>query len=155
MNSIFVNENIKIELLKEISQLKKIEIMEKENFKNTAFNLKVLEELFYDERAIILVGVLNDYISGYIILYNNEDIFDVMKIAVKEEFRRKSIATKLLDYINDNLISDKEVKIVLEVRKTNDKAIKFYEKYGFKKISIRKKYYEDTNEDAIVMLYEK
>lgn len=155
MNSIFMKENIKIKILKEISQLKEIEIIESENFRNTAFRLKVLRELFNDERVIILVGMLDNYIKGYIILYNNEDVFDILKIAVKEEFKRKSIATRLLNYIRDNLIIDKEVKIMLEVRKTNDRAIKFYEKYGFQKISVRKKYYEDTNEDAIVMMYKK
>ena len=50
---------------------------------------------------------------------------------------------------------DRELKLaVLEVRTSNNSAIKLYEKIGFKTLRVRKKYYSDTGEDAYVMLYE-
>ncbi|MGF6907022.1 ribosomal protein S18-alanine N-acetyltransferase [Fusobacterium sp. PH5-44] len=150
-----MKENVKIEPLTDFFQLEEIEKIEKNNFKNTAFSMRVLEELYYDERVIILVGIFQNCISGYVILYNNEDIYDILKIAVKNEFKRKSIGTKLLDYINNNLIKNRKISIMLEVRENNQRAINFYEKYGFQKISIRKKYYEDTDEDANIMIYSK
>ena len=50
---------------------------------------------------------------------------------------------------------DRGLKLaVLEVRTSNNSAIKLYEKIGFKTLRVRKKYYSDTGEDAYVMLYE-
>lgn len=57
---------------------------------------------------------------------------------------------KLIQYGKENNIE----KIFLEVRSSNLKAIKLYKKYNFKQISIRKNYYKDTNEDALIYILE-
>lgn len=75
------------------------------------------------------------------------DVYEILAIATIEECRNKGIAQELLDKI-------KTKDIFLEVRKSNEKAINFYKKNNFKQISIRKGYYSDPTEDAIIMKME-
>ena len=75
---------------------------------------------------------------------------DIMNIAVRKDFRRLNIGSMLLE--NLILISKNAgcKKIMLEVNEKNLPAIHLYKKYGFKQISIRKKYY-NNQENAIIM----
>ena len=73
-------------------------------------------------------------------------------IFVEEEYRSKGIGTKLMSYLITKAIEKQVVNITLEVRLSNESAIKFYEKNGFKKVSTRKNYYKE--EDGILMLRE-
>lgn len=75
--------------------------------------------------------------------------YELIKIAVIEKMRNKSIAKLALE----EFINHHKTNIYLEVSKNNIYAIKLYESIGFKKINIRKNYYKD-NSDAIIMLYE-
>jgi len=75
------------------------------------------------------------------------DVYEILAIATIEECRNKGIAQELLDKI-------KTKDIFLEVRESNKKAINFYKKNNFKQISIRKGYYSDPTEDAIIMKME-
>lgn len=71
---------------------------------------------------------------------------EINYIAVRDDYRRKGIAQKLLDFcLNNNFES-----VSLEVRADNSAAINFYLKNGFEKVSIRDKYYGDV--DAIMMV---
>jgi len=72
-------------------------------------------------------------------------------LKLKEKFRRKGLGSKLMKYII-NISSAMKIKnIFLEVRASNYSALKFYEKFGFKKIGSRKKYYSNSG-DAVVMV---
>lgn len=98
-----------------------------------------------------LVYEENKKIIGFIIfsiIYEKAEIID---IAVSIEQQRQSIGTKLIDAFFNECINKKCDSITLEVRISNEKAISFYEKNGFKKISIRKGYYHD-GEDALIMM---
>lgn len=94
----------------------------------------------------ILVYELNGKIVGFIEYLKNYETIDIINIAVLEEFRRDGIGSKLIDYLIEN--NDIE-HIMLEVRKSNENAIKFYEKNGFKVLREIKGYY--GNEDALSM----
>ena len=75
---------------------------------------------------------------------------EINYIFVLEKYRRKNIATNLFNHI---LNKNKELKnITLEVRESNETAIHFYEKCGFRKCTIRKNYY--GNENALLMIKE-
>ena len=65
--------------------------------------------------------------------------------------RRKKIGEALLYQAIENCYSNGVKYITLEVRVSNEKAIKLYEKYGFKSLGTRKGYYQDNNEDALIM----
>lgn len=110
---------------------------------NTNFDkLNNLEEIIKNKE--IIGYYIDNKLVGFIIFKTMYEITDLLYIVVDKLYRRKSIASKLLE----ELIGNSE-KVMLEVRCDNDNAIKLYKKYDFKIINIRKKYYD--NMDAYVM----
>ena len=75
----------------------------------------------------------------------------ITTIAVSPNHRRKHIAESLLCTIIDDCYKDGIKYITLEVRVSNEPAIKLYEKYGFTSFGVRKGYYQNNNEDALIM----
>lgn len=75
----------------------------------------------------------------------------ITNIAVNPDFKRQKIGEKLLKRIIDECYENKAKYITLEVRVSNQPAINLYEKYGFKSLGVRKGYYQDNNEDALIM----
>ncbi len=75
----------------------------------------------------------------------------VTNIAVSPEYKRKHIGELLLKTIIDECYKNMVKFITLEVRTSNTPAISLYEKYGFKSLGTRKGYYQDNNEDALIM----
>lgn len=94
----------------------------------------------------ILVYTENDEILGFIDYSKMYENMEINYIFVKEEYRKKKVASKLLKYIIDN---NEFKNITLEVSVNNIAAIKLYEKFNFKTISIRKGYYNGI--DAYLM----
>jgi ribosomal-protein-alanine N-acetyltransferase len=75
----------------------------------------------------------------------------ITNIAVKEDYRERGIGSSMMQVLCDTA-ADMGVKtMTLEVRESNMKAIRMYEKIGFSKVGRRKRYYSDNFEDAIVM----
>ena len=75
----------------------------------------------------------------------------ITNVAVSPEYRRKKIGEALLKQIIDDCYKNKAKYITLEVRVSNKAAISLYEKYGFKSLGVRKGYYQNNNEDALIM----
>jgi len=75
----------------------------------------------------------------------------VTNIAVSPKYQRKHIGEALLKTIIDECYKEMVKFITLEVRVGNSPAIALYEKYGFKSLGTRKGYYQDNNEDALIM----
>ena len=73
-------------------------------------------------------------------------------IAVDKEYRMKGVGKRLLKVVSAEFLADSLDRVTLEVRKSDTDAIRFYEKQGYKRLYIVKRYYAD-GEDAIV--YEK
>lgn len=107
---------------------------------------------------------LNNKISTYRVIVNSQNkccgymgiwkIIDeahVTNLSVHPDFRNKKLAHRLLLASIDECYKEKIKYITLEVRKSNEKAIHLYEKFGFKSLGLRKKYYQDNNEDALIM----
>lgn len=76
---------------------------------------------------------------------------DISNVAVKQEFRRQGIAEKLLGRLLEEGRRKGIYAFTLEVRSSNEAAIKLYEKYGFVTEGIRKRFYEKPVEDALIM----
>lgn len=72
-------------------------------------------------------------------------------IAVSSDFRRKKIGEALLARVIKDCIAEGVKYLTLEVRVSNTPAINLYEKYGFKSLGTRKGYYQNNNEDALIM----
>lgn len=75
----------------------------------------------------------------------------ITNIAVSPDFRRKKIGEALLNAIIKDCYGSGIKYITLEVRVSNTAAINLYEKYGFKSLGSRKGYYQNNNEDALIM----
>lgn len=127
--------------------LKEIEEIEKTIFKATSYSYKTLLEMNNLDNYNIFVYTEDEKVIAYLIVMDGIDCFEIMKIAVLPEYRNRGVARKLLEKIK---IKD----IFLEVRQSNEPAINFYLKNGFEKISTRKNYYKDNDEDAIIMKLE-
>jgi [ribosomal protein S18]-alanine N-acetyltransferase len=91
-----------------------------------------------------------DQLAGYLIISRYVDAWHVMNIAVAPQFRRRGIATALLERLFE-LTEDDRRGYTLEVRVSNDGAIKLYERLGFTGRGIRRGYYTDNREDALIM----
>lgn len=130
-----------------------------------------IEELSYGEhhwnRDSFVSEIKND-VSNYVCaLVENEDgqkipaaycgVWTILEeahittLAVHPNYRGKKIAQALLIHQFENFYKRKIKYVTLEVRKSNESAIKLYEKFGFKSLGVRKNYYQNNNEDALIM----
>ena len=100
-----------------------------------------------DEFVKILVSE-DKQINGVLVYDLIYDRIEIEYIVVDKLYRRQGIASKLINFMENQNSGIKN--ITLEVRKSNECAIKFYESLGFKKEAIRKNYYKD--EDGILMM---
>jgi ribosomal-protein-alanine N-acetyltransferase len=88
---------------------------------------------------------------GYLIISRYVDAWHVMNVAVLPEKRRRGIATALLDRLFELTGGDGRRGYTLEVRVSNRHAIELYERLGFRARGIRRGYYTDNREDALIM----
>jgi [ribosomal protein S18]-alanine N-acetyltransferase len=88
---------------------------------------------------------------GYLIISRYVDAWHLMNVAVAAEHRRQGIATRLLDRLFELTAGDGRRGYTLEVRVSNTSAIKLYERCGFRARGIRRGYYTDNREDALIM----
>jgi ribosomal-protein-alanine N-acetyltransferase len=92
-----------------------------------------------------------DQLVGYLIISRYVDAWHVMNVAVADEYRRRGIATQLMEHLFDVTANDARRGYTLEVRVSNEAAIQLYERLGFKARGIRRGYYTDNREDALIM----
>ena len=90
-------------------------------------------------------------LTGYAGCWQILEEAHITNIAVSPEFRRQHIAEALLITIIESCRKAMVKYITLEVRVSNAPAIALYEKYGFKSLGVRKGYYQDNDEDALIM----
>jgi ribosomal-protein-alanine N-acetyltransferase len=88
---------------------------------------------------------------GYLIISRYVDAWHVMNVAVEPAHRRHGIATALLDRLFELTAEDSRRGYTLEVRVSNSEAIALYERLGFQARGIRRGYYTDNREDALIM----
>ena len=88
---------------------------------------------------------------GYAIVSRYVDAWHVMNIAVAPDDRRRGVARSLLDRLFELTVGDGRRGYTLEVRVSNADAIRLYEGVGFRRRGIRRGYYTDNREDALIM----
>ena len=88
---------------------------------------------------------------GYLVLSRYVDAWHVMNVAVSPDWRRRGVATALLRRLLEDTRDDAERGYTLEVRVSNVGAIALYEQFGFRPKGVRKGYYTDNREDALIM----
>lgn len=113
------------------------------------FNTSITEIGVYDRYLIYEIDNENIAFLNYTLIYDRSEI---NYIFVDEKFRKTDKASELLQFLINVLRIESVKNITLEVKKTNEIAIKFYKKHGFIESAIREKYYDGV--DAILMLRE-
>ena len=131
----------------DIDYIEQIFNLEKKIFKNSAFSIDYLKTLIKNDNSFIYIYLIDNQVCGYLMVLDSIDVYEILALATVEEYRNKGIAQELLDKI-------KTKDIFLEVRESNKVAINFYKKNNFKEISIRKNYYSEPTENAIIMKLE-
>jgi len=100
----------------------------------------------------ICVGALREgRLVGYMVISRYVDAWHVMNIAVAPDSRRDGIATALLEHLFTVTAGQERRGYTLEVRVSNKGAIRLYERIGFRQRGVRRGYYTDNREDALIM----
>lgn len=113
-------------------------------------------EMFWDELAhydtrTYLVAVDGDDVVGYAGLAAMPDEAYVQTIAVAPTHQRKGLGATLLQALLDDATARGLARVGLEVRIDNAAAIAMYERFGFARVAVRKRYYQPSGTDALVM----
>jgi [ribosomal protein S18]-alanine N-acetyltransferase len=88
---------------------------------------------------------------GYLVISRYVDAWHVMNVAVTSAYRRRGVASALLERLFELTSSDERRGYTLEVRVSNVGAIALYERIGFVARGVRRGYYTDNREDALIM----
>lgn len=111
---------------------------------------------FYDEMNNNLAKyycarLASGEIAGFAGTWNIIDEGHITTIAVKPEYKRNHIGEAMIVQILEDCYNNGIKYLTLEVRASNTAAIELYKKYGFSSLGTRKGYYQDNNEDALIM----
>lgn len=129
---------------------KKLAALDKKCFE-VPWSQKSFEDEFKNDIAYYFIAREGDEIIGYAGFWNVSGEGDITNIAVDERYRRRYIGSALLETLIKKAVSLKIELLTLEVRKSNIAAQRLYAKYGFEEIGIRKGYYSNNREDALIM----
>ncbi len=114
------------------------------------------KELFEAElkrdQARYFVAEEGDKIAGYMGYWEAPQEAHIINLAVAPDFRKRGLGLEMMEYCLEFARKKGAALATLEVRESNEAAKRLYEKCGFIIVAIRKKYYSDNQEDAIVML---
>ncbi len=108
-------------------------------------------ELTQNRNARYIVARAGDAVVGYAGLWLMVDEAHITTFAVLPEHRRQRIGERMLQRLFDTAEQMGAEWLTLEVRASNLPAQHLYEKYGFRRAGVRRRYYSDNNEDALIM----
>jgi ribosomal-protein-alanine N-acetyltransferase len=100
--------------------------------------------------GICLAALDGKQIVGYMICSRYDTVWHVMNVAVDPALQRKGIGTAMLEHLLAE-VGDDRARYTLEVRQSNAPAIRLYERFGFRAAGLRRRYYQDNGEDALIM----
>ena len=143
---------VKLELRRlELADLDAIEEIEKVSYPTPWSRSMFASELA--KPSSLSLGAVDErgVLVGYLVLSRYVDAWHVMNVAVAPEQRRSGVASALLDHLLEVTREDAQRGYTLEVRVSNLGAIRLYERFGFAARGVRRGYYTDNREDALIM----
>ena len=108
-------------------------------------------DILNNKLSFYIVAEVEGVVCGYVGIWNIVDEGHITNVAVSPDYRRKHIASNMLDVLIASCEEAGVERFTLEVRAGNEPAKALYAGKGFKEISVRKGYYQDNGEDAIIM----
>ena len=99
--------------------------------------------------GVCLAADVEGELAGYLVCSRYDTVWHLMNIAVDPDRRRRGIATALIGALLERV--DRDGQLTLEVRRSNEGAIALYERFGFRSAGVRRRYYADNGEDAVIM----
>lgn len=114
------------------------------------WNVSTLKSELQNPNSQYIIAKLNNEIVGFGGIWKAVDDIHITDIVVKKIFRRQKIGSILLEQLISLTKQQNITSITLEVNSNNIPAQKLYEKFGFKRVGLRKKYYNNTD-DAVIM----
>lgn len=141
-------DNIKISAmtLSDLDSISDILTCEFDDF----WNYNLFKSELENKNSMYIVAKLNNQIVGFAGIWFSVDDIHITNIVVKKNCRNQKIGSLMLNNLIELCENRTQKSITLEVNSNNIPAQKLYQKFGFKNVGIRKKYYNNT-EDAIIM----
>jgi ribosomal-protein-alanine N-acetyltransferase len=134
----------------DLRDLNGIEEIEKRSYA-TPWSRSMFASELAKPSSVCLGAFDRERLVGYLIISRYVDAWHVMNVAVDPAYRRRGIASALLERLFDVTADDDRRGYTLEVRVSNAGAIELYERLGFEARGIRRGYYTDNREDALIM----
>jgi len=136
-----------------VDDLDEVDAIERHSFKSPWPARVFIEEL---ERAWARVDVAREAhrVVGFCNYWLVKDEVHLLAIATHPDHRRSGVAARLLDHLLALARAEGCVLVTLEVRRSNRPAIALYERFGFVGVGVRRGYYAEDGEDALVMTLE-
>ena len=117
------------------------------------WNVTTLKQELQNPNAKVFVALLQNEVVGFASIWKAVDEYHVTNIVVRKDLRQNRIGSQLLETLIEVAKSEHSPLLTLEVNKNNIPAQKLYQKYGFKDVGLRKKYYHNTEDALIMTLY--
>jgi ribosomal-protein-alanine N-acetyltransferase len=134
-----------------LSDITEVQAIERASFTTPWPPQAYRSELETNRLASYLVARIDDRIVAYAGIWLMVDEAHITTFAVHPAWRRRRIGERLLLAVLDVSMDRGAREATLEVRLSNLPARRLYEKYGFRPVGLRPRYYTDDNEDALVM----
>ncbi|HSA58111.1 MAG TPA: ribosomal protein S18-alanine N-acetyltransferase [bacterium] len=144
-----MNGDVVIERMKE-SDLSEVMAIETVSFP-TPFTLNLFRMELNLNVAHLFVARSEGNIVGYIDYWRVGPEVHLITIAVHPDWRKLSIASRLIESMLEDARKNKVESVSLDVRPSNAAGLRLYSKYGFRQVGVRRKYYQDNDEDALVL----
>jgi ribosomal-protein-alanine N-acetyltransferase len=127
------------------------------DIENQNFEFPWLDEDFVrclrQRNCIGMVAEHEDRVVGFMIYELHKTRIHVLNFAVAPEYQRSGVGSQMVAKLTAKLSTQRRSRIVLEVRETNLAAQLFFRENGFRAVSVLRRFYEDTPEDAYLMQF--
>jgi len=137
-----------------LDDLERVHAIERASFFPTWPDDAYRTELTSNKLATYVVARLEDVVIGFAGIWLMVDEAHVTTFAVDPAWRRRGVGERLLLALLDVSVARRAREATLEVRLSNVAARRLYEKYGFRPVGLRPRYYSDNGEDALIMTTE-
>jgi ribosomal-protein-alanine N-acetyltransferase len=132
------------------SDLDDVQEIERACFTTPWSRAAFLNEIHF-ERSLFTTLKIGTRLIGYGGFWIVVDEIHISNIAIHPDYQRQGFGRMLLTHLLEEAVARGASQASLEVRRSNKAALKLYDEFGFKVVTVRRSYYQDTKEDAFVM----